>query len=323
MATRQYIDSFAQPTAADTTLNTSYTAGDPTITVTSLPADVAVKGAPFYIRIGSTIFDVTALSGTGNKTWTISRDVRTADNNYSAGSNVFLDHISRDHEALLQNALLVAKGYLVTATAAETPVGIAPGANGEVLTADSTVANGVRWGTAGGGALVLLESHIASASATLDFTTFISSTYDEYLIELVSILPANSAVQFFLRMSTDGGATYDSTAVYEWGGFRWVGGGSATSGGTADTSIGLASNGSLGNGATSSFNGHLRLSNPESSAMHKHVWGQASYIDSLGSYVGVSTFGVYKITTAVNALRFAMSAGNISSGTIRAYGIAK
>ena len=38
--------------------------------------------------------------------------------------------------------------------------------------------------TVSAGALVLLEQHTASSSATLDFTTCITSTYDEYVIEM-------------------------------------------------------------------------------------------------------------------------------------------
>lgn len=44
--------------------------------------------------------------------------------------------------------ILDAKGDLITATAADTPARLAVGANGKVLTADSTAATGLAWGDA-------------------------------------------------------------------------------------------------------------------------------------------------------------------------------
>src|SRR5947207_2075820 len=64
------------------------------------------------------------------------------------------------------------------------------------------------------GALVFLEAHTASASASLDFTTFISSTYDDYLIEGVGIIPATDAVIFRAQVGTGGGPTYDTANNY-------------------------------------------------------------------------------------------------------------
>ena len=43
----------------------------------------------------------------------------------------------------------------------------------------------------GGGSLVLLESHTASASATLDFTSFVNAAYDNYMIEIVGLVRKN------------------------------------------------------------------------------------------------------------------------------------
>jgi hypothetical protein len=48
--------------------------------------------------------------------------------------------------------ILDAKGDLITATAADTPARLAVGTNGQVLTADSTAATGLKWATATSGA---------------------------------------------------------------------------------------------------------------------------------------------------------------------------
>ena len=97
----------------------------------------------------------------------------------------------------------------------------------------------------GSGALTLLEQHTASASSSLDFTTAITSTYDEYLIEFVGIVPATDAVEMQLRMSTNGGSSYDSGANYSDTGFAITLTGTATTGATGATEISL--NSSTGN----------------------------------------------------------------------------
>ena len=50
-----------------------------------------------------------------------------------------------DDANAIQNAIVDAKGDLIAATAADTPARLAVGANGTVLTADSTEATGIKW----------------------------------------------------------------------------------------------------------------------------------------------------------------------------------
>lgn len=178
-------------------------------------------------------------------------------------------------------------------------------------------------GTGGLGGLVLLEQHTASASASLDFTTCITSTYDDYLIELISIVPATNAALLQLLLSTNGGSTYDSGNNYncavrqESPGFANILGGSAVAFAIKTTTMtNVASDGGV--------SGSIKLFNPLSSTKNKNLTilafvGNASdnnpYYNAGGGY--------YKSTTAVNAFRLIMSSGNIASGTARCYGIVK
>lgn len=67
----------------------------------------------------------------------------------SKASNTDLDFtwVAQDDSNAIQNAIVDAKGDLISATAADTPARLAVGANGTVLTADSAESTGLKWAT--------------------------------------------------------------------------------------------------------------------------------------------------------------------------------
>jgi trimeric autotransporter adhesin len=71
--------------------------------------------------------------------------------------------------------ILDAKGDLITATAADTPARLAVGTNGQVLTADSTAATGIKWATAASGGMTVIAS--GTLSGTSVNLTSIPGTY--------------------------------------------------------------------------------------------------------------------------------------------------
>jgi hypothetical protein len=84
-------------------------------------------------------------------------------------SNTDMDFtwVAQDDSNAIQNAIVDAKGDLIAATAADTPARIGVGANGTVLTADSTAATGLVWAAPASGSSYAGCSAYRSSSQTL------------------------------------------------------------------------------------------------------------------------------------------------------------
>lgn len=65
----------------------------------------------------------------------------------ASGTDLDFNWVAQDDSNAIQNAIMDAKGDLIAASAADTPARLAVGTNGQVLTADSTAATGIKWAT--------------------------------------------------------------------------------------------------------------------------------------------------------------------------------
>ena len=96
----------------------------------------------------------TAIAALGNDIDTAFVDLKggTTGQVLSKASGTDLDFTWTNADPL---TILDAKGDLISATAADTPARLAVGTNGQVLTADSTAATGIKWATPASGGKVL------------------------------------------------------------------------------------------------------------------------------------------------------------------------
>jgi hypothetical protein len=177
------------------------------------------------------------------------------------------------------------------------------------------------------GGMKLISSQTASASASISFTTGIDSTYKEYQFYFINIHPATDEVDFTFNMSTDGGSNYNVTKTNTV--FRAYHDEADT-----DTALAYVSSqdiaqstgesfigADIGNGGDKSISGNLTLFNPASTTYVKHFISNTNLVWYADYSMNYFTAGYGNTTSAVNAVRFKMSSGNIDDGTILMYGI--
>ena len=178
-----------------------------------------------------------------------------------------------------------------------------------------------------GSSLVLLETKTASSDGTLSFTSGIDSTYKEYIFKYVNVHPASNNVDFQFNMSADSGSNYNvtkTTTTFQ----AYLNEGDSANGLAYGSSRDLAQSTDfqgivigVGNGNDEAASGYLHIFEPSSTTFVKHfISGSNNYRaddESQQHY----TAGYGNTTSAVDAIQFKMSSGNIDAGTIKMYGV--
>lgn len=200
-----------------------------------------------------------------------------------------------------------------------------PVSDGDVLTyrtgSPSGWVNEAPAGGGGSGSVVLLEQHTASSSAAIDFTSWYSSSYDHYRIDLVNLVPSVNGASLTLRYSTDGGSTWDSVTNYLHSS-QYSSDSGATGVVHSETESSAFVGGTISNTASAGgLSGTVDLYAPGSSSAKKAFVSNLTFFANDGHYYLMQTGGWYASTTAVDGIRFLMDSGNIDSGILRIYGI--
>ena len=178
------------------------------------------------------------------------------------------------------------------------------------------------------GNMVLISSQTANNSASISFTTGIDSTYKEYQFWFIEMHPRTDSVDFLFNMSTDSGSNYNVTKTSTiFGAYNIESGSSSALGydGSSDLAQSTAfqelnTSGQIGSGADESTGGVLTLFNPASTTYVKHFIARLNYYNFADYTVDSLIAGYGNTTSAVNAVQFKMSSGNMD-GTILMYGI--
>ena len=177
------------------------------------------------------------------------------------------------------------------------------------------------------GALTLLSTQTASSSASLSFTSGIDSTYDSYVFKFIDIHPQTDNVNFQFNLSTDGGSNYNvtkTTTCFRAGhneadtdsGLEY-----ATGSDLAQSTSYQNLNEQVGADGDQSLSGTLQLFNPSSTTYVKHFISVVNSYRYNNQTQQAFVAGYGNTTSAINAIQFKMSSGNLDAGTIKMYGI--
>jgi hypothetical protein len=174
--------------------------------------------------------------------------------------------------------------------------------------------------------ITLISSQTASNSASISFTSGLTSTYKAYKFVFSNVHPRNDDVGFSFNLSIDSGSNYNVTKTSTYfRAYNTEDGSAATLGyedhdlaqSTGEEKITVAD---VGNGLDESISGTMLLFNPASTVYVKHYISRVNYYHRGNLTVDSYKSGYANTTSAVNAVRFQMSSGNID-GTIYLYGI--
>jgi len=176
---------------------------------------------------------------------------------------------------------------------------------------------------------LITTNTISSGVSSSSFTSNIDSTYDTYLFKFINIHPATNSAKFTFNLSVDGGSNYNVTKTTTMFRASHDEDDSGTSLGYVDSQDLAQSTDfqailqALGTNDDSSGSGELFLFSPSSTTFVKHFIVRGGQMQennkSLDGYVA----GYGNTTSAVNAIQFKMSSGNIDSGVIKMYGLSK
>ena len=166
--------------------------------------------------------------------------------------------------------------------------------------------------------LTSVTSQVKATRATgISGGVVLDGTYKAYMVVIADMVPSSSGSSLYFRTSTNAGSSYDSGASdYSWG---FITNTTATyTSDAADSQISLY-NTAVDNGEF--VNGFVHIFTPNST----HKFAVSSNINtfraSTAPVLSFSGVGARLSAADVDAIRFLMSSGDISSGTFTLYGL--
>lgn len=231
----------------------------------------------------------------------------------SKATNTDMDFVwvPLDDSDAIQNSIIDAKGDLIAGSAADTPVRVAVGSNGQVLTADSTATAGVKWAASVGG---LNVAQIATGSLTsgtkLQITGLSDYDFIEFRINGVLFGTADDNLKFTLNNATASDYEYNtiwvsaktSAPVSDW------------SRNTGTTSIDIGYAPQIYNNSSNQYRVRLFNCNKSGFTSFQTFSTFRGYSGATSVNVSTQTFGIYKNAASISSIEFFTLGGQTFSG---------
>jgi len=177
------------------------------------------------------------------------------------------------------------------------------------------------------GSMIFISSQTASTSASVSFTTGIDSTYDEYMFYFVNMHAASNGERLQFQVSTDGGSSYGLTITstyFDAAHSESDSYANLTYQPNQDLSQSTSYqdlNRGMGISNDDSHSGELHLFTPSSTTYVKEFYGTCNHVEHGPASMNGFVAGYVNSTSAINAINFKCSSGNIDAGSIYLYGI--
>jgi hypothetical protein len=234
-------------------------------------------------------------------------------------SNTDLDFswVAQDDSNAIQNAIMDAKGDLIGATAADTPARLAVGTNGQILTADSTAATGIKWADPAAGASDWTLLNAGGTALTGATKITVSFTAPKQLFVLMVGASSATARSFITLRPND-----DSGADYSVGGFFIQPNNITTSADgigafSSDTDIDF---GTMSNTASSVVHGSAFFDLCDKTGNKFYSVSAGGTLSGGEGHQLYTSQGLFEAGATITSIAVLSSTGNFDAGTIYVYG---
>jgi hypothetical protein len=210
--------------------------------------------------------------------------------------------------AAIAKTIVDAKGDIIAATAADTVSRLAVGTNDQVLTADSSTATGLKWGTISAGSMTLISTTTLSSSTTT--ISSIPTTYQHLQLVVRNFTPATDGAAAIMRFNGDSGANRYTRLTASTGnaayGVTYIDYALWETDNTAPQSLNVIDIFDYANTTTRKM---------------CLMQGYGAFASDTNNMAFGWAYGFYKQTDAITSITFIPTTGNFSSGDVLLYGV--
>lgn len=229
----------------------------------------------------------------------------------ASGTDMDFTWVAQDDSNAIQNAIVDAKGDLIAATAADTPARLAVGTNGQVLTADSAEATGLKWATSSAGGMTLLSTTTLSGSSTSISVT--PTGYNQIQIVVHGVTNGSNG-NVFMQINSDTTAANYIQAFYATEGTGFFSGANVAQAGVNAIIPGQA--GWLGSNANNIA--VFTINQPNLTTRKLVTCASAFYFTAPAAS---NTTCNYITTSALSSVQIITTVGSFTAGTALVYGV--
>jgi hypothetical protein len=225
---------------------------------------------------------------------------------------------------LVANSVTAAK-FNADVISGQTALASEPADTDEFLVSDAGVLKRIDYSLikGGGSRTLLLTSNFSDVASVTVNATYITSTYRDYYYEISQAHPATDNVGLRMTFSEDNASSFLSSNYSHMahGINQGASEGSNTDASAQYLRLHNANYNGVGNQNNECISSFGYLFNPLSTAFNTMIIGQSAVIDNSNTMYITTYGGKNSSTSATNAIKFAFSSGNLSTGQLRFYGI--